>query len=160
MAFKRLANGQYVISSKAEAVRAMTMVQNIQTEIAEIEKEHGIDEMKVDATELKKAATAYCDAKNIELLEMPEVGKIARLIRAVGAKRWIGTKEDIDDKTPAGVKPLRSLVDKETWMKITTRIPDPVKIDEAIAEGVITAKAVAPAYIETTKAPYLGVYNA
>ena len=161
MALNRNGAGQYIIKTKAEAARALVMMHNLQDEIAEIQKKHGIDEMMQDATELKKAATAFLDSKGIDSLEIKEVGKVAKLIRAVNKKLWIGTKADMpDDVDKSVVKPLRSLVDKEVWMQITTRIPDPAKIDEAVAEGVITAKQIAPAYVETFKAPYLGISDA
>lgn len=159
MALKRTANGQYIIKTKAEAVRALTMMENLKDEIAEIQKEQGIDEMMQDCTELKKAATQWCIANKTEVLEIKEIGKVAKMIRAVSGKRWIGTKDDMTDELD-GAKPLRSLVSKEVWMQITKRVPDPEKIDQAVAEGVITAKKVAPAYVETTKAPYLGIYDA
>lgn len=160
MALKRNGAGQYIIGTKAEAVRALTMLQTLQAEIAEIEEREGLDEMKQDAVELKKAATAFCADNDIDVLEIKKIGKVAKLIRAVNQKKWIGTKADMTDEMDSKVKPLRSLVDKETWMQITTRVPDPAKIDEAVAEGKLLAKKIAPAYVETYKAPYLGISDA
>lgn len=155
MALKRNANGEFVIKTKEEAVRALEMMQRLQDDYNEIRKEHGLEELEMDMTELKKAATRYCTEKDIQSLDIPEAGKIAKLVRAVNTKRWVGTKAEIKADDPEGVKPLRSLVSKEVWMEITTRVPDPAKIDEAVAEGTITAKEIMPAYVETFKAPYL-----
>lgn len=155
MALKRNNNGQFVIKSKAEAARAFAMMETLQGEIAELEKEHGIDEMKMDCVELKKAATAYMADNSVDTLKFGD-GRKAVLVTAVNQKRWIGTNADLENVPDGvtGVKPLRSLVSKEVWMKITTRIPDPQKIEEAVSEGIVTTKKIAPAYVETFKAPY------
>jgi hypothetical protein len=159
MALKRNANGQYVLKNAAEASRALEMMERLQAEVAELEKEHGIDEMKMDCVELKKAATAYLVNNGDESLTFGG-NRIAKIVRAVHSKVWVGTKEDLaKGNYEPTVKPLRSLVDKETWMQITTRVPDPAKIDEAVAEGIVTANKIAPAYVETTKAPYLSISN-
>jgi hypothetical protein len=162
LAIKRNNAGQYIIASKAEAVRALAMMQELQDEYSMLMRQHGLDELQMDITELKRAATAYCANNEIEVLPVPKIGKVAKLVRAVNLKKWIGTKADLEemgDKVSPTAKPLRSLVDKEVWMQITTRIPDPKKIDEAVAEGVITANKIAPAYVETFKAPYLLLVN-
>jgi hypothetical protein len=157
VALKRNKNGQFIISSQAEAKRALEMMETLQEEITDLQKEHGIDEMMVDCVELKRAATAYLADKKTNQLKFGK-GRIAKLVRSVNEKKWIGTKADLEDATEAnGAKPLRSLVSKEVWMQITTRVPDPKKIDEAVAEGVITSKKIAPAYVETFKAPYLSI---
>lgn len=159
MALQRNANGQYVIRSKTEAVRALTMMQNLQDEITELKKEYGLDEMEMDATELKRAATAYCANNGVEILKLPKVNRYARLIKAVASKKWIGTKDDMPDDADKGAKPLKSIVSKEVWMKITKRVPDPELIDEAVAEGLVTLREIEPAYVETFKSPYLGIYE-
>ena len=159
MALTRAKNGQYVIKTKAEAERALVMMHNLQGEITALMEEHGIAEMQMDATELKRAATVYLASKEIETIKLPKIGKYGRMIRAVNRKFWIGTKDEIPPDSDEGVKALRSLVPKEVWLKITKRVPDPALIDEAVAEGLITAKQIEPAYVETFKAPYLNLYN-
>jgi ribosomal 50S subunit-associated protein YjgA (DUF615 family) len=155
MALKRNKNGQFIISSQAEAKRALEMLERLQSEIAELEKEHGIDEMKIDSVELKKAATNYLAAKGAESLKFG-TGRIAKLVRAVNQKKWIGTKDELTQSDYGQeVKPLRSLVNKETWMLITKRVPDPEKIDQMVVEGDLKLKDIEAAYVETYKAPYL-----
>jgi hypothetical protein len=157
MALKRNANGQYVIKHKDEAIRALAMVLRIQAEIDALNEEHGISEMMQDAAELKKAATAFCNSKSIDVVNLPEK-KYAKLIRSASSRYWIGTKADIPQSANAA-KPLKSLVSKEMWLKLTKRVPDPAKIDKAVAEQVVKLEDIEDAYVEIPRAPYLRIYD-
>lgn len=157
MALKRNKHGQFIITSQTEAKRALEMLDRLNEEISELERKHGIDEMKVDCVELKKAATYFLADKGTEVLKFG-TGRIAKLVRAVNKKQWVGTKDDMEQLgNPDGAKPLRSLVTKEVWMQITKRVPDPDRIDEAVTEGIVDAKKIEAAYVETFKAPYLHI---
>ncbi len=165
MALKQNINGQYVISTKEEAQRALTMMVELQESITEQMEEYGISEMMQDAAELKKAATAFCVSKKIDKLRLPKAGKYATMVRAVQERIWIGTRDDLYEYDRAGatdklqIKPLKSLVSKEVWMKITKRVPDPERIDQAVAEGIVSLDEIAPAYVERYRAPFLRVYD-
>jgi hypothetical protein len=41
------------------------------------------------------------------------------------------------------------------WNYITKRVPDPEKIDRAVAQGFITEAKISKAYIEKPQAPFM-----
>lgn len=154
--FKRLKNGQFRITTKDQAQEALAVVLELQDQIDALEAEHGIKEMREDAVELKKAATAFMDMRNVDVFQLD--GKIARLIRSYSS-RWIGTKADIDEKTPAGTRTLRSIVGKEMWMKISKRVADPDLIAQAVADGTVDEGEISDAYVEIPRAPYVRFFS-
>ena len=147
-----------MIKSKAEAQEAYAEYLSLKAEADKLMHEYGITEMLKDAEALKDEATEFCTKKNVKRLELPD-GRYGTLIEAVNQRLWIGTKDEVPDDAPETLKPLKSLVDKEVWMKITKRVPDPVKIDEAIQEGIISPNQIAPCYMERMKRPFLRVFG-
>lgn len=159
MALRQNKNGTYVISSQADAVEALTLMEKKSAEVKKLMEKHGIEKRMQDATELKKAATNFMAMKNVEALELP-IGKVAKLIQATKGM-WIGTKDDLpDDVSAREVKTLKSLVSKEIWMKLSRRVPDPAKIEEAVSEGLVEEDEIADAYLEKANAPYVRLFDA
>jgi hypothetical protein len=154
---RRLVNGQFRVLTKAQAEAAFERMLDVEEEISAIRKETGLAKLEMESVELKRAATRYMDHKNVEAL--PVKGKIARLIRSVNERKWLGTKADVEFDTPRDVKPLRSIVSKEMWMKISKRVPDPDKINEAVAAGELDEAEIQTAYYETQKAPYVRLFD-
>jgi len=159
MALKRLKNGQYKIESKKQAVEAISLMLELEDAIRDLEKENGIDEMKMDSVELKKAATAFMTEKNAQALEIPKAGKVAKLVAGFDGA-WIETKADLKNAgTPPGVKTLRAIVGKDLWLKITKRVLDPDKLAEAVATGAVDEDEIKNAYYEKPRAPYVRIYD-
>jgi hypothetical protein len=146
------------VKTKDDAVAALEASVELK-EIAEaLMQEHGITEMLEAAEELKKKVTKYATSKSIDKLDLPD-GRYGRLITSVHERLWVGTKADMPADAGNKVKPLKSLVPKEVWMKITKRVPDPEKIDEAVSEGLISHDQIEAAYFEKMKAPYIRVFG-
>jgi hypothetical protein len=137
-------------------------------EIDEIKKESGIDEMELDCVELKRAVTAFMVENSLDRLNFKK-GFHGTLVRATYGATWIGERSQLTDDAPGYAVPLKELLTKKfkrspdkakkMWLRLTTRIPDPIKIEEAIAEGVITVQDVAPAWWEKDKSPYLRIFS-
>jgi hypothetical protein len=160
MPLKQNKNGQYVISSKRDAVQALALMEELREEIEALSTKYGLTEMMQDAAELKKAATGYMTNNNVKELDVPKAGKVARLQQAVSGM-WIGDRDDIPDDVPArDVKTLKSLVSKSIWLKLTRRVPDSEKIAEAVQDGLVTEDEISDAYFEKPSAPYLRLYDA
>jgi len=157
MALKPLKNGQYKITTRAQAKEALQLMLEKEQAVSELEEKHGIKEMKQDAVELKKAATAYMDEKDITALEFP--GKVAKLIRGVD-EIWINTREDLRRiPAAAGARTLRSILSREMWMQITKRVVDPEKLDDAVARGDISEDEISDALYEKPRAAYVRVFD-
>lgn len=177
MALKRLANGQYVIGSKKEALSALTLFHTMQDEIDEIREKYGLREIEEDQIELKKAVTAWFISSGTEELEVPERdGMYGKLIEQGYDKRIIATDEELAEYTDSDrplvqekVIPLRKVLVKkygkgtkefkEIWNRCTKRVADPTEIEKLIADGELTVKEVAKSYAEKKKTPYLRFFG-
>jgi hypothetical protein len=165
---KRMKNGQFQVRTEAEAIEALTRMEEFQAEVAELQREHGILELMEDATELKKAATAWAE-KNLEgednRVDLGN-GRWGTLIR--GAEQvWVLTKTEAPKM--AGVVPLRQVLKKkfkspeefkEIWKRATKTVANPEGIDALVSEGILTDDEIAPALIEKKRAPYLRMFGA
>lgn len=169
MALKILTNGQYVIKSKKQAIEALQMMQTLKDEIEEIRKDHGLGELEQDATELKKAVTAYCSNNGIDRLDFAhDDAPFHGTLVAGHDTRWILSKDDlVSAGQPKGAKSLRAILRaklstedfKYAWAKVTKRVVNPEGIDELVTEGMVSENDVAPALVEKPRTPYLRIYQ-
>lgn len=166
MPLKMLDNGQYVVTNAKQAKEALNAMRELQSSIEEIEKENDLPEMRQDAVEMKKAVQRWMEQADKDQLQCD--GYHATLVRANYDGRWIGSDEDlVDADSPEGAIPLKRILKKkigrpaykEVWARITKRVVDPSALDDVVAEGILSADDVAPAYVEKTKAPYLRIYD-
>ena len=159
MALKRYENGTFEITNLKQAREAYELMQELSDSILELERENGITEMRQDAVGLKQSADAFL-VKRREALELPGIGKVAKVIRGYDGL-WIGTKSDLQklDSVPQGVKPLRSIVGKDIWKRITKRVLDPEKLAEAVATGEVKEDEIEKAYVQKPRSPYVRLYN-
>lgn len=144
--------------SKVQAAEALAKAESLKAQAQELMEDHGITAMLSTADELKKEVTKFCASKGIEQLDLDD-GRYGKLIQGVQERIWVGTKDDIPAGMRDKVKPLKSLVPKEIWMKLTRRVPDPEKIQDAVAEGLVTLKQIEPCYVEKYRAPYIRVFG-
>lgn len=168
MALKRLENGEYVVKTKDEAIRAIKAAKELGQAIEEIRKENGIPEMEMDAAEMMKAATRYMDSKDMKQLDLGD-GRHATLIKAEYDKQWLLTKDDLVlAGQPRDAKPLRSILKKlfpdkgeftEIWNRVTKRVADPEGINECVEEGLLSEDEIAPALVAKTKKPFVRVFG-
>jgi hypothetical protein len=146
------------VKTKADAIEALEESVALKGAAEELMREHGITEMLEAADDLKKKATSFAAAKGIDKLDLSD-GRYGKLITAVHERVWVGTKDDMPDNVAGDVKPLKSLVSKEVWMKITKRVPDPERIEQAVGEGLVTLDEIEPAYFEKMRAPFIRVFG-
>jgi hypothetical protein len=159
VALKRLRNGTFEVKTKAQAVEAFKTSQELSEAVRELEKENGIDEMRMDSTEMHLAATRYMADKKIKALEIPGISKVAKLIQG-SRSMWLETKDDLKKQgVPDGARSVRQIVGKEVWKQITKRALDPDKLAEAVATGVVDEDEVNQAYVEIPNAPYVRIYD-
>lgn len=153
MALKRNKNGTFTVKTKAEAEEALTELDRIQTEIGP---------KMIEAAELKKAATAFAEKKNVDVVQLD--GAYYRLITR-NTRMWIATDDDMPQGVKGGAKSLQSIVKgikigkKPLWQLITKRVPDPELIDEAVRQGWISEKKIGKAFIEKPQNPFLQRYE-
>jgi len=166
VALARKANGEYVLKSRQELVRALRMMQGLKLEIAQWKKENGIDEMEQDAVELKKAAERYMTSKGLDEIQL-EGTSYAKLIRAGYDRRWILLDKDMPDEAHPSAMSLRRILKrhfstdefKAVWARVSKRVADPEGIQEVVDEGLITENEIAPAFIEKERRPFLRIYG-
>lgn len=171
MSLKMLANGQYEVKTLKQAKEALQGMRNLQAEIEEMMKESGISEMMEDATEMKRAATAYAVSNKLERIDCN--GFHATLIEQSYDTHFLATDEDVREAEPQGrqLKSLRSILRKkfgpmtkgskslEIWKRVTKPVVDKTALEEVVAEGELTAKELTPSFVEKKKAPYLRVFE-
>lgn len=167
MALKMNPNGTYEVKSLKDAKQALEGMMALDAEIRELMEEHGISEMMQDATEMKKAAQAYCVAKGIERVEMGDVH--FTLVKQAYDSRFIATEADLTGEEPVDRKvvPLRQIIRKkfgpfgkgkkasEIWKRITKPVVVKEALDEVVAEGLLSVDDISPSFVEKQKAPYL-----
>jgi hypothetical protein len=172
MALKMLSNGQYQVRSLKEAQEALLGMRNLEAEIKELMDEHGITEMMQDATEMKKAATAYAVENNLDQIQCK--GFHATLIQQSYGTQFLATDEDVREAqvdTDRPLKSLRSILRKkfgpltkgsrslEIWKRVTKPVIDKAALDDVVSEGLLNVKEITPAFVEKKKAPYLRVFE-
>lgn len=136
---KKVQQAAHAITTKKEAIAALKRLEEIQVEI-----EEALDE----SVRLKKGATAWAAETRTTVIQLD--GAYYRLVQRY-SRSWDEAK-------------LRKLVKdvkvngKALWNLITTRQPDPDKIQAAVAQGWIKQKEVDKAFIEKPQAPFLQRY--
>jgi hypothetical protein len=169
MALKRHANGEYEIKSEAQAKSALKLMEELNDSIIELQKEHGIDEMMMDATELKKAVTRFAVENEVDQITLSR-NHYFKLIQAGYDRRWILDKAELTEAGLAnadGHTTLRAAIRRrlkkdgaldtftDVWARVTKRIANPEGIDEIVGEGIVSMDDIQGAFVEKTKAPYL-----
>lgn len=137
-----------MISSQREAREALELIDSHAESIVEIEAEmeekHDLQTLRRESVDMKKAVDDFMAKKDVEEIDMGSYK--VKLIRRV-RRSWNGEK-------------LRGLVDKATWLRITTQTPDPEKIDEMVREKKLDRKVIADAYEEIAEKPHTRRYYA
>lgn len=146
-----------VISSMAEAKKALSRMEEIQAEI---------QPLMAEATQLKKMATAYAVEKNIDVIQLDECyyRQINRSNRF-----WVATPEDMPENAPSKARSLKEIVKGKKvkvkgkmvplWNLITRRVPDAEAISRAVDSGWISEKEISNAYLEKPQSPFLQRYT-
>lgn len=157
------------MARRAAAVNKAIVVNSLDEAIAALEEMDEINErIKEDmnrAVELKKAATAWAVKKKVDVIQLD--GKYYRQINRA-SRFWAAEEADVPEGVK-GAKSLRSICSGLTatvkgkeiplWNYITKRVPDPEKIDKAVALGFVKAAVIDKAFIEKPQAPFLQSYS-
>jgi hypothetical protein len=137
-----------------ECVERERAIAEFQDEVNKLAKKRGIDEIRRDLPMMKQRVLDYMHRNDMKRLELGEDGYV-NCIQATSEHVWIATKADIPKDAPVGSKPLRSILGKELFQKVTRRVVDPTKLQAAIEEGEISEDAIAPAHFTRKRAPYI-----
>ena len=125
-----------------------------------------VDPINARLVELKREATEYAVAKKIAVVQLDNVyfRQIQRSNRF-----WAGTDDDIPANAPDGARSLFSIVKGKKvksngksvplWQLITRRIPDPDKLQTAVAKKWISQDDLDAAFLEKPQAPFLQRYE-
>jgi hypothetical protein len=171
MSLKVHENGFVEITSKKDAIEALEAAHNLQVELDDLKEEHGISDLEKDIVAYKAALRDFMVRSNID--HIPGDGFHGTLVKSAGSSRWITDKSDLTGNEPDRVMTLRKCIEKkfgekitkkgsqarEVWQKITRRVADPEKIEEAVNEGLIDVDDISPAWMEVTRAPYLRIFS-
>lgn len=169
MKLKKNKNGTFTVSSSKELSAAWNEHLSIEQTIAGLMRKHGITDLMVTSTELKKAVTKYQVAKKIDRVDFSD-GRYAKLVAGGYDKRFIATDEELESGDfPKGAKSLEAILAKKfadkpnrlkkIWKRIAKTTIDKTALDAVIAEGLLKIEDVEAAYVEKPKAPYVRVYG-
>jgi len=145
------------LKTKAEAAKALEKSVKLRASADTLVAEHGIDELYKEAERLKDEVAEFCISKKIDKLDI-KGQRYGRVIQAVQERIWVATKDDIPEGVK-GVKPLKTILSKELFMKVTKRVVDPVKLDEAVNDELITLDEISKAYVERMRKPSFRVFE-
>ena len=144
------------VNTMAEAIAALDELEEISIRIE--------DDMRRQV-DLKKAATAFSVKKKVDVIQLD--GVYYRQVKRSN-RFWVGERDEMPSPAPKGAKSLREICAGLTatvkgkqvplWNYITKRVPDPEKIEKAVALGFITEAKISKAYIEKSQAPFLQRY--
>lgn len=132
-------SGPVMVESKKDAIAALYEMERIGDFITPY-----MDRQ----VELKKAATKYCDDKNID--KVP-VGDHHYSLVVRHSRSWNPVKLR---KITKGIK----IDGKSLWNLITIRVADPELIDLAVKKKWISKSKIEKAFEETPQAPFLQKY--
>lgn len=153
MPLKKTKSGQYVVKTKADAIEALEKLEEINKKM---------EPLVIEATELKKAATAYANDKKLDVIQL--AGRYWRLVTRY-TRMWVGMPDDMPDNISDRAISLYEICKgkkaegKPLWQLVTKRVPDPDKINEAVGKGWIKEKEVQKAFIEKPQQPFLQRYE-
>lgn len=164
-------NGFVEIKTKKDAIEAMARFRDLQAEIQELKEESGLNDLEKDAVAYKAAAQSYMIDAGLD--HLPGDGFHGTLVKGSGASHWIATDDDLTGNEPARCQSLQSIIEKKfkssikakgskarkVWMKITKRVIDPDAVEEAVNAKLLSVDEIAPAWYETTRAPYLRIFE-
>ena len=168
---KVLDNGYIEIKTKKDAKEALEAAHNLQSEIDEVKKEAGLDDLEKDLVAYKAALRDFMIREEMDSVKGD--GFHGTLVRASGSSRWITDDDDLTGDEPKHVETLQALIEKKfkgsitekgskarkVWMKITRRVADPAAIEEAVNEKVLKVDDISVAWVETPRAPYLRIFE-
>jgi len=168
---KVLEDGTIVIRNKADATKAMAKFIELRDESIRLKKQHGIDDMDAECVALKVAVTEWMVAEELDRLEISKTAH-GTLIEQSYDSRWIATEEDmegLDLPEAREVVPLKKILVrkfkrnpvkfKEVWARITKPVVVMDRVEEIVAEGIISVDEISPAFVEKKKRPYLRLFE-
>lgn len=135
--------GLVEVTTPEEAAQAVAQAHEIKLKI-----KPALDEME----RLRGMASTYMSENDIKQVDLPDMNAHGTLIQRY-SHTW-------DRKMLLKlVKKAKGKNWKEAWQAITTRQPDPEKIQEATKAGKINGDAISSALITTAQKPYVQVYD-
>lgn len=143
MSLKLDSEGKVMVTTPEECVKAVELA---------YELKEGIKEELDEIDELRKAAANYMKENDIKQLDLPNVDGHATLIQRHDSY-WDG--EELLDL----VKEHEPKNWKRIWQRLTVRVPDREKIQQAIRNGLIDADSISGAFKQKAQKPYVQVYN-
>ena len=164
-------NGFVEIVTEADALEALEAYHNLKAEIDALKEESGLNDLEKDAMAYKAATQKWMVEMGVD--HLPADGYHGTLVRSAGNSRWITDEDDLTGDEPDRIMTLQDCIEKKfkssiktkgskarkVWMKITRRVADPAAIEEAVNEKVLDVDDISPAWVETTRAPYLRVFE-
>jgi hypothetical protein len=147
----------------------------LQTEIAEVKKETGLDDMEKDLASFKAALRDFMLAKDKDHIEGD--GFHGTLVKGSGGSRWIADEDDLTPELDERCKPLKQIImekfgvntlqgksdevrkARRLWNRVTRRVVDPEAIEEAVSEKLLDVDEISPAWIEIERKPYLRIFE-
>lgn len=130
MALKEAKIGGYVVNSEDDAKKALQM---------RVELKDGIAEELQQIEELGQAVAGWM--KNNDVKQISIEGGHGTLIQRYNPNKWDG------DVLLELVKKAKPKSWKRIWQALTSRQPDPDKIQQAVKEGLIALPKIEDAYV-------------
>jgi hypothetical protein len=145
------------IKNEKELRQALVEFERLKTEV---------DPINARLTDLRRAATEYAIERKIDVVQLDNV--YFRQIQRT-SRFWAGFDSDIPADAPDGAKSLFAIVKGKKvklngkltplWQLITKRIPDPERIQTAVAKQWISQEEIGAAFLEKPQTPFLQRYE-
>jgi urocanate hydratase len=171
MALKIHDNGFVEIKTEKDALEALRRFRELKEGIDEIRRENDLDDMEKDAAAYKASAQNFMIQANLKHLQGD--GWHGTLVESSGTSHWIETDDDLTENMRKDARSLQSIIEekfkssitekgskaRKMWLKITKRVLDPDAIEEQVNEGKLKVDEISPAWYETSRAPYLRIFE-
>lgn len=144
MALKEREQGGYVITTPDECAQALRMAAELKEEISE--------ELE-DIEALRDSAARYMEENHIKQIPIPELGKHGTLVQR-SSSGW-----NRAELLKLVKKHCKGDSWKRVWQALTTRQPDPDKIQVAIQSGLIDGEKISPAFEQKQHKGYVQLYD-
>ena len=160
------------ISDVDSAAAAGERLLAMQTELANLRQQTGIERLEQRIDEYKTKLRDFCVEAEEETINL-QGGRYVRLVQSASERRIIGTTEELNaisdsEGQPTGMKSLMRILQEkfptdkrwvEIWRRATKPIPDISAIEQLVSEGILSVEDLQPAYYEKKKSPYIRIFG-
>lgn len=158
-------DGHYVIRNNTHALLALEKAAGLIEEIEKIKLENDLAGKEATYEELRRALRGFQTENKVA--EVTNGKWKSLLVERTGSK-WLWDDDDMNtlpvEWGDSNTRPLKTIIEEKfatnadrIIRKVTSRVFDPAKLDDAVKKGILTAEEIAPAFLNFIQTTYVQV---